>query len=170
MPSNFVFFWRDNATRKALVAFDTIDKLIAAKPLQVIVFNDTDLIMAGIEDGEQTNTSDDSGYTPGADQIVEKQYSGHFPRVVTLTIVSDTGKNAERTKIRQFARKVQIEPAYHQYGIFGIFHPKVADFTIDPDNNFGLTMDRPLHKYISGSEAVLTTITLRMGGKVQNWP
>ena len=33
MPAHPVLYWRDNATRTALAAFDTLDKLIAAKPL-----------------------------------------------------------------------------------------------------------------------------------------
>jgi len=41
MPTHPVLYWRDNATRTALTAFDTLDKLIAAKPLQVLEFDTT---------------------------------------------------------------------------------------------------------------------------------
>ena len=40
MPSDFVIFWRDLSTEKTIGIYDTLDKLIAAKPLQVLVFDD----------------------------------------------------------------------------------------------------------------------------------
>lgn len=170
MPTDAVLYYRTNATRAALPTFDTVDELIASAAAQVIVFNDTDFSLISVEDQEQSNTSDDPGYSPDGSLLIEKQFNGTFGQNKILNIISDVTQTTLRNKLRQFARLVQIEPAYHEFGIFGFFHPKVSDFNLDPTNNFGYTMDQPIHKYPSGSEVVYTTVNLRLGGKLNLIP
>lgn len=165
MPTNAVLYFRDVLTTKANPLYDTLDKLIAAKPAQVIVFNDDDFMLTDAQEEEQNNVSNDSHFDPGVgDPIVEKQYNGTKGRNLVLRIISDVTQSVLRTKLRSFIELPQIEPAYHEFGIFGFFHPKLADFNIDPTNLFGYTIDRPLKGYRSGSEIVPINLRLSLGG------
>ena len=165
MPTNFVLYFRDVLTTKANPLFDTVDELIAAKPAQVIVFNDTNILQTDIQEEEQNNVSNDAHFDPGVgDPIIEKQYNGTKGRNIILKIITDTDQSVMRQKLRTFIELPQIEPAYHEFGIFGIFHPVVSDFNVDPTNLFGYTIDRPLKGYRSGSEIVPITLRLSLGG------
>jgi hypothetical protein len=163
MPTDAVLFWRDNDTRKALVAFDTLDKLIAAKPLQVLEFDANNSLIDTTED-PQINVSNDPHYDPTGDPKVEKQYNGNFGRQLILTIKSDVDQTAWRTKLKDFVNMVSVEPLYHEAGIFGFFHPKLADYNVDPTNEFGYTIDRAPKSYPSGAQTVTITVTMTLGG------
>lgn len=165
MPSDFVLFWRDNSTRKALTAFDTLDKLIAAKPLQVLEGDEFNSL-ADTQQEPQINTSNDPHYDPTSDPIIEKQYNGNFGRRLEVTIKSDVNAQgaAWRTKLLGFMNLIPVEPAYHEFGIFGFFHPKLGDFNVDPTNAFGYTYDRTPISYTSGNEALTIILTATLGG------
>ena len=163
MPSDFVLFWRDNSTRKALVSFDTLDKLIAAKPLQVLEGDEFNSLI-DVQQEPQINTSNDPHYDPTGPPIIEKQYNGNFGRRLELTIKSDIGQDAWRTKLNDFLNEIPVEPAYHEFGIFGFFHPKLTDFDVDPTNAFGYTYDRTPVSYTSGNEATTIILTATLGG------
>lgn len=170
MPTNAVLYWRDNSTRTALTAFDTLDKLIAAKPLQVIVFNSTNTVLTSVSEAEEPNVSEDPVYDASGGLVIEKQFNGTFGYTQVLNIKSDTDQTAFRTKLRSFARKIPIEPAFHEFGIFGFFHPIVTDFNVDPIDDFGYTIDQPTHDFQHGAETVYSRITLRIGGHVDLIP
>lgn len=165
MPTNAVLYHRTNATRKALVAFDTLDKLIAGAPAQVLEFNDTNLLLTDVQEEEQNNVSNDSHYDPGVNNPkIEKQYNGSKGRNLVLKLVTDADQSVFRQKLRSFIELAQIEPLFHEFGIFGFFHPKVADFNVDPTDLFGYTIDRPLKGFKSGSEIVPITLRMSIGG------
>ena len=165
MPSDFVLFWRDNDTRKALTAFDTLDKLIAAKPLQVLV-GDAVNSLIDVQEEPQINTSNDPHYDPNSDPIVEKQYNGNFGRRLSLTIKSDVNAAGAtwRSQLKDFFNEIPVEPAYHEFGIFGFFHPKLTDFNVDPTNAFGYTYDRAPVSFTSGNEASTIILAATLGG------
>jgi len=162
-PTDAVIFWRDNLTRKNIVTYDTLDKLIAAKPLQVLEFDASNSLINTAED-PQNNTSNDPHYDPTGDPKVEKQYNGTFGRVLELTIKSDVDQSAWRTKLNDFLNMPQTEPAYHESGIFGFYHPKLADFNVDPNDEYGYTLDRAPKGYPSGADTVTITLTMTLGG------
>lgn len=163
MPSDFVLFWRDVNSKKSNPLYDTLDKLIAAKPAQVLE-GDTFNSLIDIQKEPQINTSNDPHYDPTSDPIIEKQYSGNFGKRYELTIKSDVGQSVWRQKLDSFLNLIPIEPAYHEFGIFGIFHPKIVDFNIDPTNAFGLTYDRSPMSYTSGNEALTIILSATLGG------
>ena len=163
MPTDAVLYYRTNATRKALVAYDTLDKLIAAAPAQVLVFDEFNSLVDTQED-PQINVSNDPHYDPESDPTVEKQYNGNFGRKLELTIKSDVDQSVWRQKLFSFMNLIPLEPAYHESGIFGFFHPKVADFNVDPTNAFGYTYDRAPKSYVSGHEALTIILTATLGG------
>lgn len=131
---------------------------------QFIAFNDLGRVLVSIQDAEQPNVSDDPAYDASGPLVIEKQFNGTFGESITLVIKSDKGETAFRTAIRGFYRRIHIEPAYHEFGIFGFFHPVLTDFNIDPTNRFGYTMDAPIHTHVHGAETVETRLTFRIGG------
>jgi len=163
MPSDFVLFWRDTNTKKSDPLYDTLDKLIAAKPLQVLEGDEFNSLIDSQQE-PQINTSNDPHYDPASDPIIEKQYNGNFGRRLELTIKSDVDQAAWRTKLNDFMNLIPVEPAYHEFGIFGFFHPKLGDFDVDPTNAFGYTYDRAPVSYTSGNEAVTIILTATLGG------
>ena len=168
MPANAVLYYRDINSTKANPAFDTLDKLIAAKPAQVLEFDDTANLLTNVSEEEQNNTSDDPHYDPGTvDPVIEKQYNGSFGRVLTLSIQSDVDQTIFRQKLRSFIELVQIEVEHHEFGIFGFFHPVLADFNVDPTDKFGYTLDRPIKGYASGAESVSITLRMTLGGNLK---
>jgi hypothetical protein len=165
MPTHPVLYWRDNATRTALPAFDTLDELIAAKPSQVLEFDDTDKqLEVMIESGDDPVTNE-PGLNPDGTISIYKQ-QGRSP-VPTLTLQGNIG-NAEtawRTKIRSFAYKKQVEHEYHEFGIIGFFHPTLTDFNRDPTDQIGYTMAPPVFTYNSPAEVVHFRINLSIGAQ-----
>lgn len=163
MPAHPVLYWRDNATRTALTSFDTLDKLIAAKPLQVLEFDTTvDQIEKIIRGGDDSVTNE-PGLNPDGTIAVYKQ-QGRSP-VPTLTIRGNTNSSetAFRLKMDSFAYKAQVEHDYHEFGIIGFFHPTLTDFNRDPTNLIGYTMALPVHDYTSPGSIVQFVLNLSMG-------
>ncbi len=166
MPfTNAAIYWRDAATEKGLVSDPA--SLPAA---QIIEFNDTSQVLASVIEAEQPNVSEDPVLDASGSLTIEKQFNGTFGGNVALIIISDESEVTFRKKLRTFARKVSIEPAFHEFGIFGFSHPKVTDFNIDPTADFGYTIDSPSHEFIHGSNFVKSKLTLRIGGKLDQIP
>lgn len=166
MPFTFAaLYFRDNASRVAVTPDP--NNLPAAQKLE---FNNSSQILQSVEEVEQPNVSDDPAYDAGGNLVVEKQFNGTFGYSQVLNIISDDTETVFRKKIRTFARKVPIEPAFHEFGIFGFFHPVITDFNVDPTDDFGYTIDQPTHTHIHGTHFVRTTITLRIGGRLHLIP
>ena len=163
MPTHPVLYWRDNATRTALASFDTLDKLIAAKPLQVLEFDTTvDQIEKLVRGGDDPVTNE-PGLNPDGTISVYKQ-QGRSP-VPTLTIRGNTNasETAFRQKMESFAYKAQVEHEYHKFGIIGFFHPDLTDFNRDPTDVIGYTMALPVFDYDSPGSVVNFSLNLSLG-------
>lgn len=163
MPAHPVLYWRDNATRIALTAFDTLDKLIAAKPLQVLEFDTTVHQIEKIIRGGDDPVTNEPGLNPDGTIAVYKQ-QGRSP-VPTLTIRGNTNSSetAFRLKMDSFAYKAQVEHDYHEFGIIGFFHPTLTDFNRDPTDEIGYTMALPVHDYDSPGTIVNFSLNLSLG-------
>ena len=163
MPAHPVLYWRDNATRTALAAFDTLDELISAKPLQVIEFNDTAKQIEVIVESGDDPVTNEPGLNPDGTISVYKQ-QGRSP-VPTLTIEGnfDAAETLLRTKLRSFSYKTQVEHEYHEFGIIGFFHPTLTDFNRDPTNLIGYTMAPPVFTYNSPAEVVHFRVNMSLG-------
>jgi hypothetical protein len=163
MPTHPVLYWRDNATRTALTSFDTLDKLIAAKPLQVVEFDDTAKQIEKLVRGGDDSVTNEPGLNPDGTISVYKQ-QGRSP-VPTMTIQGNV--NASEVTLRQkldsFSYKKQVEHEYHEFGIIGFFHPTLTDFNKDPTDLVGYTMGLPIFDYDSPGEIVKFRINLSLG-------
>lgn len=165
MPVHPVLYWRDNATRTALASFDTLDELIAAKPLQVIEFDDTAKQIESIVESGDDPVTNEPGLNPDGTISIYKQ-QGRSP-VPTLTLEGNfnVDETALRTKLRSFAYKTQVEHEYHEFGIIGFFHPTLTDFNRDPTNLIGYTMAPPVFTYNSPAEVVHFRVNLSLGAQ-----
>ena len=163
MPTHPVLYWRDNDTRTALPAFDTLDELIAAKPLQVIEFDDTAKQIETIVESGDDPVTNEPGLNPDGTISVYKQ-QGRSP-VPTLTVEGnfDANQTALRTKLRSFSYKTQVEHEYHKFGIIGFFHPTLTDFNRDPTNVIGYTIAPPVFTYNSPAEIVHFRVNMSLG-------
>lgn len=166
MPfTNAAFYFRDNASRVAITP-DPVNLPAAQK----IEFNEDSQVLVSIVETEQPNVSEDPVLDPSGTLVIEKQFNGTFGYNQVLNIKSDKDQTVFRKKIRTFSRKVPIEPAFHEFGIFGFFHPVITDFNVDPTDDFGYTIDQPVHGHVHGAESVDTRITLRIGGRLNLIP
>jgi len=181
-PTHPVLYFRDFATRTELVAFDTLEKLIAAKPLQVIEF-ETDSAdnssVVSLSIGGVDNIVDEPLFSPAGVKTIEKQMVGAISEFFTINIMLNKSQYAKARKIQQFARRPGKEKEYHTYGIFGFWFPETETdptptlttpnvFKQDPTNVIGYTMKPPLIDWgikDPGSDYIKIMITLSLGGK-----
>jgi len=165
MPSHPVLYWRDNSTRTALTSFDTLDKLIGAKPLQVIEFDSTSVQLEKIIESGDDPVTNEPGLNPDGIISVYKQ-QGRSP-VPTLTLQGNfnNSETALRTKLRSFSYKAQVEHEYHKFGIMGFFHPTLTDFNRDPTDVIGYTIAPPVFDYDSPGEIVKFRVNLSLGAQ-----
>ena len=166
MPVHPVLYWRDTTTKASDSLYDTLDELIAAKPLQVLLFEDvtTDKqIEVIIESGDDPVTNE-PGLNPVDGTITVNKQQGRSP-VPTLTIQGtvDIADTTWRDKARDFAAKRQIEHSYHKKGIIGFFHPEMTDFNVDPTDQVGYTMSLPFFQYNSPGRVMTFRFNLSKG-------
>lgn len=181
-PTYPVLYFRDFATRTELVAFDTLEKLIAAAPLQVIEFEkegDGDTSVVSISIGGTDNIVDEPLFSPAGVKTIEKQMIGAIAEHMTIVIKLNKSEYTKLRKIQQFARKPNKEKEYHTYGIMGFWFPETETdptptlstpnvFKVDPTNIIGYTMKPPLVDWgipEIGADYTQVTINLSLGGK-----
>jgi len=184
-PTHPVLYFRDFSTRTALPAFDTLEKLIAAKPLQVIEFEkvvngkEEDASVTKVSAGGVPNIVDEPLFNPAGVKTIEKQQVGAISEHLTITIKLHKSLYSKLIKMRGFARKPNKESEYHTYGIIGFWFPETETaptptletpnvFKQDPTNLKGYTMKMPIMDWgISdiGAEYTVVTLNLSIGGK-----
>ena len=177
-----VFYWRDFATRTALTAFDTLAKLIAAKPDQVIELekdDDDDTSVVSVSAGGTGNIVDEPLFNPQAVKTIEKQQVGAIAEHTDIVLKIHKSQYTKLRKIQQFYRKPNKETEYHTYGILGFWFPATETnaaptlttpniFKVSPTNVIGYTMKPPSVEWgISdiGSDYTKVTLNLSLGGK-----
>lgn len=177
-----VLYWRDNSTRTTLTTFDTLAKLIAAKPLQVIEFekdstDNTSII--NVSAGGTGNIVDEPLFNPEGIKTIEKQQVGAIAEHTIIVIKLHESQYTKLRKIQSFYRKPNKEKEYHTYGILGFWFPPTETdstptlitpniFKVSPTNLIGYTMKPPIVEWgISdvGAEYTKVTVELSLGGK-----
>lgn len=165
MPSHPVLYWRDNSTRTALSSFDTLDELIAAKPLQVLEFDDTTKQLEVIVESGDDPVTNEPGLNPDGTISIYKQQGRSPAPTLTLEGNINNSQIAWRTQLRTFSKRKQVENNYHKFGIIGFFHPVLTDFNIDPTNLIGYTMGQPVFTHNSGTQIVHFRVNLSLGAQ-----
>lgn len=181
-PTYPVLYWRDNSTRTALTAFDTLEKLIAAKPLQVIELeknSDDNTSVTSVSIGGTDNIVDEPLFNPSGVKTIEKQMVGAIAEHMTIEIIIEKSQYSKLRKIQQFSRMPNKETAYHKYGIMGFWFPETETettptlttpnvFKLDPTNVIGYTMKPPMIDWgitEIGADYTKVTLNLSLGGK-----
>lgn len=176
-----VLYWRDNSTRSALTAFNTLEKLIAAKPLQVIELEKTgdESALFTISRGGNGNIVDEPLYNPAGVKTIEKQQVGAISEFYTVNIKLPKAEWTKAKKLESFYRKPNKEKEYHTYGIMGIWFPATETdvtptlvtpniFKVSPTNIIGLTLKPPVFTYgvnESGADYMNIDLNYSLGGK-----
>ena len=181
-PTHPVLYFRDFDTRTDLPAFNTLAKLIAAKPLQVIEFEkigDGDTSVISVSMGGNDNIVDEPLFSPAGIKTIEKQMVGAIAEHMTITIKLNKSEYPKLRKTQQFARRPGKEKEYHTYGIIGFWFPPSESeaiptlttpniFKIDPTNLTGYTLKPPLPIWSIadiGEEYMTDELQLSIGGK-----
>ena len=174
-------YWRDEDTATSIVAYDTLEKLIAAKPLQVVQFeldsDDSEVVM--VSGAGQDNDVAEPVFTSDGVKTIFKQQVGAINEGITVTIIMHKSKYAKLAKVRSFSRKPNIETAFHAYGIIGFWFPATSPnavpvlgeenvFSVDPTKLIGFTLKPPFFDYSLkeiGADRVRIIMNLSLGGQ-----
>ena len=125
-PNYPVIYYRDNDTRTALPDFDTVEKLIAAKPLQVIEIKDEDSMSVTnvVSAGEDNDVAEPIFSSEGTKSIF-KQQVGAINEGITVTIMIPKPKFSDLIKLKSFSRRPNIERSHHEFGTIGFHFPLI---------------------------------------------
>lgn len=153
--------------------FRTITTTVAITPdpsdlpaAQILQFDSTGTnIVELVDNPYQNNVSVDPSTNPDGTKKVFLQDNGRLEDIVTVT-----GKllNTDTTfinKFKTFSRKLQIEAAFHKFGIFGFAYPVTDSFDQDPTAELGYFIDKLQLTTAGQKKAVVTfVLTLKTGG------
>ena len=176
-----VLYWRDVDTKDSDPTYDTLEKLINLKPLQVIQLEDTDddSSIVTISRGGTGNIVDEPLYSPAGVKTIEKQMVGAISEFWTVNIKLVKEEWAKAKKLETFYRKPNKEKEFHTYGIMGIWFPATETettptlttpniFKVSPTNIIGLTLKPPVFTYgvnEAGADYMNIDLTYSLGGK-----
>jgi hypothetical protein len=94
-----------------------------------------------VKNSYQNNVSIDPAVNPDGTKKVNLQDNGRLEDIVQVTGKLDAQDTVFIDKFKQFARKLQIEPSFHVFGIFGFAYPVSPTFDLDPDADVGFFID-----------------------------
>lgn len=135
-PTYPVFYWRDVNSKVSIYA--DVNALIANKPGQCLQFNDTTMMIEAVQKLKQKNTTDDPSQNADGVYIINKQPNGLLPEGLIITGHADSvGAFSKQQTLESFHDKLDVESAYHKWGIFGFWYPDAPIFTLDPINEPG---------------------------------
>lgn len=161
-----VVYWRDKNTKTSSTLYDSVEKLVAAKPLQCVKFDSTNIQIESIFESPQSNIIDEPEANPSGEKTIHKQEGGALPNIFVLEGNLKVTEIVKRGTLRSFSRMAQIEAEYHKYGVIGVFFPSdLNDFSLDPTNVIGYTLLPPVFKYSSPQNIITFTLTFSLGAK-----
>lgn len=148
-----LLFWRDEGSKKTNPNFTDPNDLPAD---QKMVFTLPEELLESVSLVHENNIKDAPVSNPAGVRKVNKQDNGL--QGLTLTFRGRfKDPSFEITQSQRFARKLQVENNFHQFGIFGFQASNTTEtpFNFDPDDEFGLSIKK-------------LTIS-RVGGKPKNF-
>jgi len=154
-------FFRTEATRVAVTPDPS--NLPASQILEFVSAGDN--IVELVDNVYQNNVSIDPATNPDGTKKVFLQDNGRLEDIVTITGKILNTDTAFINKLKSFSRKLQIEPAFHKFGIFGFAYPVTTSFDQDPTDDLGYFIDK-LQLTTQGQKKgfVAFVITLKTGG------
>lgn len=94
-----------------------------------------------VKNSYQNNVSIDPAVNPDGTKKVNLQDNGRLEDIVNVTGRIDAQDDVFIDKFKTFARKLQIEPTFHIFGIFGFAYPQSTTFDLDPSATVGYFID-----------------------------
>jgi len=133
---------------------------------QILEFVSTgDNIIELVDNSYQNNVSVDPATNPDGSKKTFLQDNG---RLEDIVIVSGKLLNTDTTfinKLKSFSRKLQIEPSFHKFGIFGLAYPVTDSFDQDPTDELGYFIDKLQLTTVGQKKNFVSFIlTLKTGG------
>lgn len=142
-----LFFYRTQATRiwanpptNTIPLIPDPNNLPLAQKLQ---FTLPDELLESIKFIHENNIKDAPVSNPSGVRKINKQDNGL--QGVTLTFIGRfKDASADIDKIKAFAKRLQVEGQFHQFGIFGFKASNTVStpFNFDPDDTFGFTIKK----------------------------
>jgi len=153
-------YFRTNATRVAVTS-DPSDLPVS----QILQFDSDDNIVELVDNAYQNNVSIDPATNPDGSKKTFLQDNGRLEDIVIVTGKILNTDSAFINKVKSFSRKLQIEAAFHKFGIFGLAYPVTDSFSLDPTDEIGYFIDK-LQLTTTGQKKnfVSFVLTLKTGG------
>lgn len=132
---------------------------------QILQFDSKNNIVELVNNSYQNNVSVDPATNPTGSKTTFLQDNGRLEDIVLVTGKLLNTSTTFITKFRTFSRKLQIEPSFHKFGIFGFAYPVTTVFDQDPTANVGYFIDK-LQLTTAGQKKSLVEfiLTLKTGG------
>jgi len=132
---------------------------------QILQFDSENNIIELVDNAYQNNVSIDPATNPDGSKKTFLQDNGRLEDIVTVTGKLLNTDSAFIIKLKSFSRKLQIEAAFHKFGIFGLAYPVTDSFDLDPTDEVGYFIDKLQITTSGQSKAVVSfIITLKTGG------
>ncbi len=132
---------------------------------QILQFDSTNNIVEIVDNAYQNNVSVDPATNPDGSKKTFLQDNGRLEDIVIVSGKILNTESAFLTKLRTFSRKLQIEPSFHKFGIFGFAYPVTTIFSLDPNDTVGYFIDKlQLNTAGQKKSQVAFILTLKTGG------
>jgi len=132
---------------------------------QILQFDSNNNIVELVDNAYQNNVSIDPATNPDGSKKTFLQDNGRLEDIVIVTGKLLNTDTAFINKFRSFSYKLQIEPTFHKFGIFGFAYPVTDSFDQDPTDEVGYFIDKLQITTAGQSKAVVSYIlTLKTGG------
>ena len=154
------------------IFFRDINSTVAITPdpanlpaVQILQFDSDNNIVELVDNAYQNNVSIDPATNPDGSKKTFLQDNGRLEDIVTVTGKLLNTDSAFIIKLKSFSRKLQIEAAFHKFGIFGLAYPVTDSFDLDPTDEVGYFIDKLQITTSGQSKSVVSfIITLKTGG------
>lgn len=169
-PEHPVIYWRDIDTKASNPTYDTVAKLIAAKPLQVIEIKDSDkMSVTHVSSFGQDNDVAEPIFSSEGLKSIHKQQVGAISEGTTVTLMVQKSRYSDLVKLRSFSRRPNIERAFHSSGNLGFWFPAAEPlFNIDPTDVIGFTLKPPIYDWgikEIGDDFIQAVLNFSLGGE-----
>jgi len=134
-------------------------------PEQILQFDSDNNIVELVDNAYQNNVSIDPATNPDGSKKTFLQDNGRLEDIVIVTGKILNTDVSFINKLKSFSRKLQIEAAFHKFGIFGLAYPVTDSFSLDPTDEVGYFIDK-LQLTTAGQKKnfVSFVLTLKTGG------
>jgi len=159
-----LLFFRTNGTRKSIV--DDPNNLPAFQKLQ---FTLPDELLESVSLLHENNIKDAPVSNPSGVRKVNKQDNGL--QGLTLTFRGRfRDASTDIQKIQDFAKRLQVEGTFHQFGTFGFLASNTdsTPFNFDPSDTFGFSIKRLSISRVGGKPKNFDfELTMTSGGTIE---